>query len=77
MEGLKYKSFMPKKNNLEEVIKADSNYLLSSLRRDLDKPKLKSGAEARINTLRIISELLENQNSKLDRLHDLMLEVRK
>jgi hypothetical protein len=66
-----------KKVSLENVLKSDSKYLISMIKNDLDKPKLRSGAEARVTTLRIISELLENQNRKLDQLQGLILGVKK
>jgi hypothetical protein len=77
MASLKYKNVIPKKYNLEEVIKANPEYLLRLLKKDLEKKPLKSGAQCRINSLRTISEFLETLNHKIDDLQNLVLEVRK
>jgi hypothetical protein len=67
----------PTKFSFSEVINGNSNYLISQLKKDIDKPKLRSGAQIRINTLQTLCELMELNNKKLDHLEQLLLNLNK
>ena len=81
-EGLDFEKVKDKIENnssqtfsLEEVIKGDSNYLITSIKKELDKPKLRSGAQIRINTLKTLCELIELNNKRLERIENTLTTI--
>jgi hypothetical protein len=60
---------------LEEVVKGESDYLLSLLKKELDKPKLRSGAQVRINALKTLCELIELNNKKLYKIEQALITI--
>ena len=77
MGCLEYKRLHCKeKFSLEEVLQERPNSLLSQFKTELGEKPLRSGAEVRIRTLRTLCELIENQNKKLEAIHQLVLDLR-
>jgi len=62
--------------SLQEVLGDSSDCLVEQLKNEIPKKPLRSGAQVRINAIKTWCELIEQQNKRIDRLCDLVLDLK-
>jgi hypothetical protein len=74
-QNYKKESFK-RKFTLQEVLSDSTDYLIEQIKDELPSKPLRNGSQIRIRTIKVWCELIEKHNKKLDRIYDLILDIK-